>query len=436
MQSSFPRHSLPFHRRPLASPLAPPRPIRAQAGFTLVELLVSMVVFVTVLVAVMAIFTSSSRLARLQIHTADMQQSLRIGQYEIVRYLRMAGRGGLPARQFPSAVPAYVGQLLPNGVSIAVESNVADGTRIGDCDCAQVLPGTDVVTIRGVFSSPIYQINPAAGEFSVDANGGSLTLRNLSPTGVPQSLQAVKDALDEGDLEALLLVSPLTDELYAIVEIVDGSYSPADNPETATLNFTFSGANSVEYFKLMRGGQFPAEMSTVAYAGILEEYRYYIREQRAVPLDDTSELIPRLSRARLYPGTEVAHRNNNTNLTSDLADNIIDLQVSLGIDTDFDNIVSEGAPPSADDEWLFNHPDDDPNDNRWNNNLTQPAKLYFLRINTLAQTDRPDPRFQAEPLTLIEDKDYASDYPEFNQNFQRMFRRRLLRTSVDLRNLS
>ena len=56
--------------------------MRAPRGFTLIELLVSMIVFVTVLVAVMVMFTSSSRLARLQIHTADMQQSLRIGQVE------------------------------------------------------------------------------------------------------------------------------------------------------------------------------------------------------------------------------------------------------------------------------------------------------------------------------------------------------------------
>ena len=82
------------------------RRLPRQSGFTLIELLVSMIVFVTVLVAVMVMFTSSSRLARLQIHTADMQQSLRIGQYEIVRNLRMAGRGGLPTRQFPTAVPA------------------------------------------------------------------------------------------------------------------------------------------------------------------------------------------------------------------------------------------------------------------------------------------------------------------------------------------
>jgi hypothetical protein len=96
--------------------------------------------------------------------------------------------------------------------------------------------------------------------------------------------------------------------------------------------------------------------------------------------------------------------------------------------------VAEGEPPSSDDEWLFNHPDDDATDAKWNNTLMQPSRVYFIRINTLAQTDRPDPRFQADLLTLLEDKDYASDYPEYNQPFERMFRRRLLRTNVDLRN--
>ena len=400
-----------------------------------------MIVFVTVLVAVMVMFTSSSRLARLQIHTADMQQSLRIGQYEIVRNLRMAGRGGLPSRQFPTAVPAYPGQLLPDGIAIAVQSNVTAGTKIGDCDCAKVLPGTDVITIRGVFNSPVYQVNPAGGDFSIDpATGtGTLTLRGVSPTGVPQSIQAVADAIDKvADApEALLLVSPVSDELYAIVEIAAGSsYDTSTDPQTATINFDLNGTNSASYNKLMPEGRYPGEMTTVAYAGILEEYRYYVREQRAVPTDDSSELIPRMSRARLYPGTELAHLDNTTNLASDVADNIIDLQISLGVDTDLDQIVTEGEPPSADDEWLFNHPDDDPSDAKWNNTLSQPARLYFVRINTLARTDRPDPRFQAPLLNLLEDKDYASDYPEYNRNLERMFRRRLLSTSVDLRNLS
>ena len=61
----------------------------------------------------------------------------------------MAGRGGLPLGN------------LPDGAAVAVANNVADGTHVGDATTPEVVPGSDVLTVRGVFSSPIYQIKTA-----------------------------------------------------------------------------------------------------------------------------------------------------------------------------------------------------------------------------------------------------------------------------------
>ena len=51
------------------------------AGFTLVELLVSMLVLVLVLVGVLELFDLNNKLARSQMQLAGMQQSIRISQY-------------------------------------------------------------------------------------------------------------------------------------------------------------------------------------------------------------------------------------------------------------------------------------------------------------------------------------------------------------------
>ena len=418
-------------------------------GFTLVELIVALAVVTIILTGVMAAFVFNARMARAQLHLSGMQQSLRFAQYELVRSVRMAGRGGLPTSQFP-ALPAFAGQVLPTGPAVSVTNNVASGVQIAGCNCANVIEGTDILTVRGVFSSPIYQLNPASGEFQYDPTSGTgtVTVRSKSPTGVPQDLSAFEDRITDGVAESVLLVSPLADSIYAIVEMQPGGSSAtqvAGVTEFVTLSFTTQGGNTAEYLALSPGGVYPPELTTVAYVGILEELQFYVREERAIPGDPTSELAPRLSRAQVFPGTTVAYDNDTANLTGDLTDNILDLQVAIGVDTvpgigPADGVVTEGdgvdTTPTDSDEWLFNHPGDDPAEAKWANTLANPSKLFYLRINTLARTDRPDTRYQAPPLALIEDKDYSSaPFDVYNTRDERMYRRRNIQTVVDLRNI-
>ena len=383
-------------------------------------------------------------------HLSDMQQSHRIAQHDLVRYVRIAGRGGLPTNLYP-ALPAFPGSLLPTGMAISVDNNVASGTQIGSgADAPQVLEGTDVLTVRGIFNSPVYQINPASGTFSYNpgAGTGSLVINKKSPTGVPQSLKPFDKAIN-GDppdapvAESILLVSPLEDSIYAVVEMdLSQSWTTevGGEIESVTIGFiTRDSDNAVAYLALSPGGQYPGALNTVAYAGILEEYQFYIREARAISGDASSELMPRLARARLFPGTAVAH--DPVNLAADQADNILDLQIAFGVDTfPTDGLAIEGdgtdPTPTNTDEWLFNHSADDPTEVKWANVLANPSNLFYIRINTLARTDRPDARFQAPLLTQIEDKDYTSaPFDQYNTDLERLYRRRILQTTVDLRNL-
>ncbi|HSF43058.1 MAG TPA: hypothetical protein VLT87_24870, partial [Thermoanaerobaculia bacterium] len=130
----------------------------------------------------------------------------------------------------------------------------------------------------------------------------------------------------------------------------------------------------------------------------------------------------------------------------DVSDNIMDLQVALGFDSgnggrmdDDDNRIGqddeilEAANGSADD-WLFNGETDNADDPVWQ---TNPApKLQYLRLSTLARTDRRDHDYQsAEMPPFIENRAYGSG-DEQNERTERMYRRRLIQTVIDLRNLS
>ena len=143
---------------------------------------------------------------------------------------------------------------------------------------------------------------------------------------------------------------------------------------------------------------------------------------------------------RFRPGTEVAHPAA-TGLAEDVAENVFDLQIALGVDTDANETISEDG--TENDDWLFNAAADvDANGlpkvtTKWNGAGGALPPLYYVRLTTLARTDRRDRNYQAPLLATVEDKDYsASPFNVFNSREERMFRRRLLTTVVDLRNVS
>jgi hypothetical protein len=210
--------------------------------------------------------------------------------------------------------------------------------------------------------------------------------------------------------------------------------------EGVTIKYlTNDDARSVAYRALQPPGAFrmPPQLTSAIYVGILEEYRYYVREERADPTDPASDLVPVLTRARFFPGTESAYGNNPANLTVDIASGIVDLQASYGIDTNNDGQVIE-SPDAAGrpaDEWLGNARIAEAANAAPENPIA--GKLAYLRISTLARTERRDPDYVAPLLDRSEDHTYSFDVPDrTNGRTDLMYRRRLLQTVVDLRNLS
>lgn len=414
------------------------------SGFTLLEMIVAILVASFVLVALLGVFDFTNKLARAQTQITDVQQSLRSAQYDAVRLVRMAGRGPLPART--------AGKLLPGGLAVEVVNNVPAGTRIGYAASTgpEVVPLSDILVIRGVFGSSLFQVNhvdPAS--FARSETGGTVTIESTTPTGVPQDLAPILAAVCEQEApDALVLVSPLDDAVFAVVEL-DPAASRAGTPcaadsglaTSAEIAFkTAGGSHTAAYLALSPDGAIPSALTSVAFLGILEEHRFYVREVFSDPDDPDSLRTPRFSRARVYPGSDAPYRDDPQQWQNDIADNIFELQVALGIDTDGDGVIVDSG--DAGDEWLFNHPSDDPGEARWNvvEPPTLPARaprFYHLRMTTIARTGVSDRGYQTPVLDFVEDHSYRelpSSY--YNLPSQRTRRQRRHETVVDMRNIS
>ena len=413
-------------------------PAASENGFTLLEMLVAMSLSLIVTATTILLFQHSGKVARSQTFVAEMQDASRKAQHEMVRMTRMAGRGGLPFG------------TLPNGLALAVENDVPEsGDRshiaAGNEASPSVLAGTDVLVVRGVIGTPVFQGSPLAADFTLDdpadPTSGSIRLFDPHPTsGIPQNLAVIVAALEQDPHPALLLVSPL--DVWTVVEVDPQASDLSQSPAQITLAFNVGtvAGNGIadQYAKLSNG--FPEELRQVSHAGLLEEHRFYIREEYERNEDEDSALVPRLAELRFYPNTELMHPSNS-DFNAEIADNILDLQVALGVDVDGDGILEEGPDDAAraEDEWLFNIGADvddagspiDPQ--RWN---PAASALHYVRITALARSDRPDLGYLADVLVRTEDRDYTQPANErFNEVAERRFRRRQLTTVVDVRNL-
>ena len=399
-----------------------------QGGFTLIELAVALGVTVVVMLGILFLFDFNNKLARVQTNVADMQQSLRIAQYDMVRMARMAGRGGLTLNQ---------------GIAITTADEKDNAHLIpGDATSPKVLAGTDVLTLRGVFSTPVFQVaftnplslrltgGPAIPPTPATATGGLVEICKLSPTGQVQDLDSIKDQL--GRVEAVILASPLDDRFYKVVELdpaqtsTDTQTCPKTGPAPGGITLAFKTVSGYDSLSAPPANAQLA-LQKVGYVGILEEHRFYVREDHAVSGSPESLLKPVLSRARFYPDTNTPYVSRD-NLRQDIADGVLDLQIARGFDADGDGNVVERLDKPAEDEWQGNFPGE----------AALGGGFKDLRISTLVRTSHPDNTYEAPVLPGVEDHVYSlTDAGDrANGTIARKYRRRLLQTIVNVRNLT
>ena len=440
------------------------RRARRPAGFSLIELIVGLAVTSMLLLAVLGVFDAGSKVARVETQSADLQQSLRASHRQITRFVRMAGRGGL-GLTLPN-VPVYQGPALEVRNAVGVGGGSRD-VAVGYADSPKAVEGSDILIVRGVFNTPVYQIDTLepADFILEDADGlptsnpavaarGTVVINAMTNTGVAQDLSPFAEAKEDLVPEALVLLSPMDERIVAVVEFDFANSTIGDNE--ATVAFRVRGMTHPEYRDLYVSGGgndpvLPIGMNSVANVGILEEYRFYVREP-LTPLPGLPDPAPTLAMARMYPGTETPYLDTLANAAVDLADSVIDMQVGLAFDTPLgpepsdqngdtvvdedDMVIYENADPEdpADrDDFLFNNPRDLPAAAPWDGSAPQP-QLYFVRLNLLARTARRERNHQAKELLVYEDVEPLRVLA-WNEFEQRMYRRLYQRTIIELRNL-
>ncbi len=404
--------------RRLRTPGRPRKAASGQAGFSLVELLVTVIILAEVLVGLLIIFDSSSRLARAQTHVAELQQSLRVGQAELTRYTRMTGLGGLPIIPLTDVSRARYGTFPTAGPAVSVFNNVEEKTIVQLLDPSAaagtddvILPGSDVMILRGVFSTPMFYLDPpvkidgdwlsnpgdATNEFS-----GQITLPARSRISgrswwdYPQEISDLATRLSAAKTDQIPLALVLRDTLNPNAYVVAafdyantaaGDLTPSDCPNVSfhadlpaehipqciQFNVVLDPDEDVStgpgqaYADLtagtgLEGGDQELVVdvtdsfnvflpSNIGSIGLLEEYRLYVRAEWEVPGQFDTRLTPVLARAEFLPGT-------NTQVDRiDIADNVLDLQIAVGADADSLGIDGHGEVTdsgSAADEVLFN----------------------------------------------------------------------------------
>jgi hypothetical protein len=431
----------------------------SESGFSLVEALVSLGMTVVLLIAILGMVDAGNRVGRAEMQVADVQQAVRGSLRHMARMTRMAGRGGLLL-----STPA---SLISGGPAIEVRNDMGagGGSREVASDLADpplAVAGTDMLIVRGVFETPLYQTLTAAGTLVLvpdpgnpqTATTGALTITNPGPAGFPQDLTPLRDAINDDVPEALVLVSPLGGIFYAVVELNGAASDITGFPNQVTVAFNItSGTHVSDYRGLFPnpGGGLPRQFTSVSSIGILEEHRFYVREDFAIDGDATSEPTPRLSVARMFPNTETPHRGLAANAQQDVADDILDLQIALGFDSSIGGFFDQDADNTgaddtlietadgANDDWLWNGAGDDETMPPWVGPWTTMAprpELYLLRLSVLGRTVGRDRGYVSPPIAAIEDRAYSETVNPSTQAEReaRMFRRKLLQTVIDLRN--
>ncbi len=447
--------------------------MRRESGFTIIELLIALLIAVEILIAAALVFDLHDRSARIHTQVAEMQQSLRVAQYDLARLLRMAGRGPLNT---PFQVnPGPPARLI--GGAVEVRNNVQESDNSNQVALGRnrplAVPGTDILTVRGCMNTSLYQIDPV-NDFQFVAGTATVTLPSISPVGIPQCLRPIAEQLPANGgpgLSGSFLFGSVQDRsIYYVAQLVSAAVTEGDpmdcSPGAGLAKIQLQLTTNPNP---LSPGAFDPSMG-VALVCQLEEWRYYVRQVEgfAGPVGLTLSQ-PRLAKARMVPGTEDPFGGDLQNLELDLAEGIFDIQVALGFDSDYpatdpstpgafgddnnntgvDDQVFEGVVYAnrTTDDWLYNHENDDVSAIQWRQHQfpgnVGAADLLYVRFTLAARTTRPDVRFEAgdvdgiegDGADRIEDNDYTrSPALAWKQGTNVNYRRRVLTTLVDLRN--
>ncbi len=305
----------PMNRRP------------ADSGFTLIEMLVAIAIFVILMVGLLNLLDNSTKVSKLEAALSDTQENVRYATYHLMRTARMMGGTIMPFARGGAGGNAWVaGEVHDN-----VATNFAIfGTNLDN------MPGSDVLVLRGFFDvAPFFIGETPSGP---DVNSSSKTVRIREHSDVTTTPRLINDLsayasianvfVDRGLIisssEGPLQVAPglWTNGMYMVAEITASTGVTGTAPNRQIL-LTYAAAAAWDGLNLDGAAivagdpAFPGR----SRAGILEAYAYYV---------DNNMVLRRLAQRDVTSG----------NGPQPVAVNIGNLQVELGIDADGDSFLN------------------------------------------------------------------------------------------------
>ena len=326
-------------------------------GFTLIEMLVVVALLAIIMIGLLNLLDTSSRISVVETELADTQENVRFAAYHIMRTARMMGSAALPIAANVGGNDVWMaGQLLSN----------QSGTVATDFGNVTVAPGSDVLTLRGFF-----EIQPMFTDPRNDIGTSTVTVRESNAGRVVNTGISQIDIDSDGNAEGLrgrglFFIGKMDQREYAVGQITADAALTGTAPDR-TLTLTY-GAGTAQWSGLNQAGVSVPPIFDVYRIGIFDSYTYYV---------DPDFTLQRL-------------RADATGATSEpVAINIGSLQVAFGVDANDNNNIDLG-------EWLSAPSVTDVSDN----------PVLAMRITVLGRTDREVPDWIEPAATFqVEDMD-------------------------------
>jgi len=294
----------------------------ATAGFTLIEMLVAISVFTILMIGLLNLLDSSTKVSKTEAALADTQENVRYATYHLMRTARMMGGSLMPFARGGAGGNAWVaGEVHDN---VATNFSIF-GTALNN------MAGSDVLVLRGFFDVEPFFIGSANGVPDINPNQVRIrehadvttsprVINDLTPWASTANVflnRGLVISTNEGPIQ----VSPTvwSSGSYMVAKITGSTGVTGSSPNrelvlTYTADAAWDGLN-------MDGAAISSSDPTFpnpSRAGILEAFAYYV---------DTNMVLRRVALSNPGAGEPVAV-------------NIGGLQISLGVDTDGDTFLN------------------------------------------------------------------------------------------------
>ncbi|HKF42114.1 MAG TPA: PilW family protein [Thermoanaerobaculia bacterium] len=329
--------------------------LRREAGFTVIEAVVTLAVMAPILLGLYSLLDSSNRITKQESNVAQAQQASRGGIYEVARMIRQA----------------RVGQLYYGNSVLPIYDNAPAGKTIKDLNGAshKIRQGTDVIEARGVILGEKFTVTAGDVTCSGACDGTSqvtVIIRSTASNGAVNYAANLKPSLASKTRPFYLVVADSSSQpvvvsgktylvpLYYVglvsADSTGGWYTYSSDGTNATFTFTMNPSDTGAKVLNATAAGSPA-LQSAFICGVVDDLLFFVDEGTASVTGDTH---PTLAMANYDPSS------GNYDIQA-LVDEVEDFQVAYGVDGADSSTPDGGADPvkvdvtgAGKDEWVGN----------------------------------------------------------------------------------